>query len=109
MNRTLAVEYIISLSLVGWAAVKKKYVPWPPSIMYTSIAFAILSFVSMADERLADLLGAGFLLAQLIKLLSGNSSIPDAIFNTYNDPEHWFDLYALRYANGRFGTKIDVG
>jgi len=109
MNRTLAVEYILSLSLVGWAAVKKKYVPWPPSIMYASIAYAILSFVSIADERLANLLGGGFLLAQLIKLLSNNPSIPDAIFNTYNDPEHWFDLYALRYANGRFGTKVDVG
>jgi hypothetical protein len=108
MNKTLAVEYLVSLSLVSWAAIKKQYVPWPPSIVYASIAFGILSFVSIADERIAELLGAGFLLAQLIKLLSGNPSIPNAIFNTYNDPEHSFDLYALRYKNGKFGTKLDV-
>lgn len=80
-SKVLASEYMLSLGIVSWASIRKGYYPWPPAVVSTSVAFAILSFVSLVDENIAAWLAGGFLLAQLVKAASGTSSIPDAIFN----------------------------
>lgn len=106
----LATEYLIALSIVSWSAIKgtsqdvivnrnppKKesqavhYWPWPPTVVMTSAAFGILGLLSSVQPELAGVLGAGFLLAQLIRSLGKGdffelSGIPgSAAFKTYNE------------------------
>lgn len=80
MNRVLAYEYILAVGIVSWAAIKgqgkpgtkhhQSYMPWPPTIVYTSLSFGILSFVAAASAPLAGTLGAGFMLAALTRALT---------------------------------------
>jgi hypothetical protein len=63
-------EYIVALGFSSWAALKSKQAPWPPTVIKTSMAFSILALVAMATPELAATLGGGFLMAQLIKVLS---------------------------------------
>lgn len=69
-TKMLAGEYIIAIGVVSWAAIKKNLAPWPPAIIYTSAAFAILGILSNVSPELAGVLGAGFLLAALIRVLT---------------------------------------
>lgn len=68
MNRTLAIEAIVALGISSWAALKDGQLPWPPTIVLTCLAFGILNTFTFFDERLAVVIGGGFLLAQLLKL-----------------------------------------
>ena len=104
MNKMLAGEYMVSVSIVSWGALKAGYYPWPPSIVYTSIAYSLLSFVSLLDEDFASLLGGGFLLAQLIKAMSGTDKIPDFIYkNLEGNPLNGatpFSFYKMKVSAG---------
>jgi hypothetical protein len=66
VNRTLAIEFFIAIGINSWGAIKGGYAPWPPTIIASCIAMAILSLSSVIDERLAVLLGAGFLMASVM-------------------------------------------
>lgn len=68
MNRTLAIEAVVALGISSWAALKDGQLPWPPTIVLTCLAFGILNTFTFFDERLAVVIGGGFLLAQLLKL-----------------------------------------
>lgn len=68
-NRVLAGELLVSLGFSSWAAIKSRQAPWPPNIVYTCVAFGILGAFSFVSQELAATLGAGFLLAQLIKVM----------------------------------------
>lgn len=106
----LATEYLVAVSIVSWSAIKGQsedvlvdrnpprkestavhYWPWPPTIVMTSAAFGILGILSSVQPELAGVLGAGFLLAQLIRTMGKGSffdlsGIPNsAAFKVYNE------------------------
>lgn len=102
MKVVLASEYLISMGIVSWGAIKKGYYPWPPSIVYASIAYSLLSFVSLADERIANLLGAGLLLAQLLAAMSNDPNVPNFIYqklegNPLNGATP-FSIYKMKFS-----------
>lgn len=94
-GRAIAVEYVIAVSISSWAAIKgdgkEHYWPWPPTLVLTSVAFGILGLLAIPQPRIAGILGAGFLSAQIIRALGkGNffdlSGIPNsASFKVYNE------------------------
>ncbi len=68
MNKILAAEYFVSIGFNTWGAVKNKQVPWPATIVRIGVAFGILGLLAQANEEMAQLLGAGFLLASLLNV-----------------------------------------
>lgn len=110
--RLIAVEYALALGIVSWSAIKGEssqvivdhdpprtedrpvhYWPWPPTVVGTSVAFGILGMLGSVQPQVAGILGAGFLLAQLIRALGkGNffelSGIPNSpAFQTYREQD----------------------
>lgn len=102
-QKVLATEYLLSIGIVSWAAIKKGYYPWPPMVMRTSIAYALLSLMSIVSEDLAVMLASGFLLAQLIKVSSGTSAIPDWIYQDMVSGKRAGDVTPF----SNFGLKFD--
>lgn len=109
-GKLLAAEYVVAVSIVSWSAIKGtnqdvivdrdpptkasksvRYWPWPPTIVMTSAAFGILGLFATVQPELAGILGAGFLLAQLVRALGKGdffelSGIPNsAAFKAYNE------------------------
>jgi hypothetical protein len=72
-TRIFAVEFFIAVGINSWGALKQGYAPWPPVIVASAIAMAILSMASAIDDRLAVALGTGFLLASIISVASTQS------------------------------------
>lgn len=72
-NRILAAEFVVAIGFSSWAALKTHQLPWPPTVMRTAVAFGILYILAQASPELAGMLGAGFLLAQLIKVLENKT------------------------------------
>lgn len=66
-QRVIAAEFAISLSILTWGATRQGFWPWPASIARAAFAFAVLSLLGLISEEFAALLGAGFLLAQVLK------------------------------------------
>lgn len=73
VNKTLAIEFFIAIGINSWGAIKQGYAPWPPTIIASCIAMGILSLSSAIDERLAVLLGAGFLVASIMAIAQQQS------------------------------------
>lgn len=69
-SKVLAGEFFVAILFTSWGAIKFKYAPWPGNYVKVGIAFGILAILSMANERLAALLGAGFMIAILVRDLS---------------------------------------
>lgn len=71
MNATqaLAGEAIIAIGVVSWRNIKGGYAPLPNQVIMSGISFGLIGVVSYASAELAALLGAGFLLAIIIKEL----------------------------------------
>lgn len=67
--QALAGEAIIAIGVVSWRNLKGGYAPLPNEIVLSGLSFCIIGVVSYASPDLAALLGAGFLLAILIKEL----------------------------------------
>lgn len=72
-NRILAAEFVVAVGFSSWAALKSRQLPWPPTIARTALAFGILFVFAQASPELASVLGGGFLLAQLIKVLENKT------------------------------------
>lgn len=70
-------EFFIAIGINSWGALKQGYAPWPPVIVTSAIAMAILSMTSAIDDRLAVLLGTGFLLACLVTQLNAQGKFAD--------------------------------
>lgn len=66
-NRILAAEFGVSMAIVTWGAVNKKYWPYPINVNRTVFAYAIIGLFALINENLAALLAAGFILAQVVK------------------------------------------
>jgi hypothetical protein len=106
-SKMLAAEYGIAVAIVSWSAIKgptsnrlnpeersaqsAHYWPWPPTIVMTTSAFGILGMLSAVQPEIAGVLGAGFLLAQIIRGFSKGdffalSGMPNSTaFKTYNE------------------------
>lgn len=109
-GKFLAIEYAIAIGIVSWSAIRGQnsdvivdrdpprketrrvhYLPWPPTIVMTSVSFGILGLLGTVQPELAGVLGAGFLLAQLMRTLGKGdffdlSGIPgSAAFKTYSE------------------------
>lgn len=65
-NKVFAIEFFIACGINSWGALKSGYAPWPPVIVYSSLAMAICSMAAVIDERLAVWLGTGFLVASIV-------------------------------------------
>lgn len=65
-SKVFAIEFFIATGINSWGAMKAGYAPWPPVIVYSSLAMAICSMAAVIDERLAVWLGTGFLLASIV-------------------------------------------
>lgn len=77
-GKLIAAEYAVAVGIVSWSAIKGDskgihYWPWPPTVIMTSTAFGILGLFSTVQPDLAGILGAGFLLAQLIRAMGKGS------------------------------------
>jgi hypothetical protein len=70
-SRIFAIEFFIAVGINSWGALKKGDVPWPPTIVMSALAMALTSMLSIIDDKLAVLLGAGFLLAILVNAVQG--------------------------------------
>lgn len=66
-QKVIAAEFVASVAIISWGAVKEGFFPWPASVARAAFAFAVLSLLGLLNDRLAALLGAGFLLAQILK------------------------------------------
>jgi hypothetical protein len=65
-GRVLTMEWIIAIAFVSYGAIKKKYWPWPPSLVKVSAAFAVFGIASLAIPEIATGLAGGFLLAAFL-------------------------------------------
>ncbi len=66
-SKLLVSEFAVSVSIMTYGAAKEGYWPWPAALARVAFAFAVLSILALANEKFAALLGAGFLLAQIMK------------------------------------------
>lgn len=74
-QKVIAAEFAISLSIITWGATRQGFWPWPATVARAAFGFAVLSLVGLFNEQLAALLGAGFLLAQVLKTpVDGNGN-----------------------------------
>jgi hypothetical protein len=64
-KQVFALEFMIASGINCWGGIKAGDVPWPPVIARTAAAFGILYLLSIYDERLAVVLGGGFLAAAI--------------------------------------------
>jgi hypothetical protein len=72
-SRIFAIEFFLCVGITSWGAIKEGYAPWPPNIIGTALAMAILSLTSAIDERLSVLLAGGFLLALIVNNVAGDN------------------------------------
>lgn len=70
VQNVLIGEYIVALGVSSWGAIRQQQAPWPPTVIRTSLAFGILGIAALGSPELAATLGAGFLIAQLVKILN---------------------------------------
>jgi len=70
-GKMFAAEFIVAVGINSWQAIKAGQVPFPGTIIRTTAAFGILSLLWYVDDDLAALLGAGLLMALIVKQASG--------------------------------------
>ncbi len=74
-QKVIVAEFAVSISILTWGATRQGFWPWPATVARTAFAFAVLSLVGLLNENLAALLGAGFLIAQVLKTpVDGNGN-----------------------------------
>lgn len=73
--KVFTIEFFICVGIISWSNIKKGNVPWPGGIIASGIGIVIISMSAIIDEKLAALLGAGFLLAALMNVLSDNGKL----------------------------------
>lgn len=112
-NKIFATEFFIAIGINSWGALKQGQAPWPPTIIASCIAMAVLSLFSAVDEKLAVLLGAGFLLASVMAIASTQDPNPSSTgqiviakwSNTFGavPPSGTYDTLGLLNAGGNNG------
>lgn len=92
-GKMFGAEFCIAVGINAWQALKVGQVPFPGMITRTAVAFGILSLVYYVDDDLAGILGAGFLIALIVKQASGGFQAFGAV-----DPDSGF--YYLTFTGG---------
>lgn len=92
-GKMFGAEFCIAVGINSWQAMKVGQVPFPGMITRTAVAFGILSLVYYIDDDLAGILGAGFLIALIVKQASGGFQAFGAV-----DPDSGF--YYLTFTGG---------
>jgi hypothetical protein len=108
-NKVLAGEFFLAIGINSWGALKQGDAPWPPTIIASCIAMAILSMASAIDERLAVLFGAGFLMASIMNTATGGSGQSSAatLFNgTFGaiPPSGTYDILSINSGSASNGS-----
>jgi hypothetical protein len=67
-NRILAGEWFVAIAFTSYFAIKKKYWPWPPTIIRISLGFGVFGIFALAAPEVAAALASGFLLAGFLKI-----------------------------------------
>jgi hypothetical protein len=80
-------EYVIALGVASWGAIKAQQAPWPPTVVKSSLAFGILGIAALGSPELAATLGAGFLLAQLLRVLNNQPPYTGGVPDVTRDPD----------------------
>jgi hypothetical protein len=88
-SRIFAIEFFIAVGINSWGALKQGDVPWPPTIVMSALAMALTSMASIIDDRLAVLLGAGFLLAILVNAAQGGGGKIGDTFGAVPPSDTW--------------------
>jgi len=73
-QKLFTIEFFIAVGISSCGAIKQGYMPWPPNIVGSALAMAILSMLEAVSPELSVLLGAGFLLALLVSTMGDNGS-----------------------------------
>jgi hypothetical protein len=73
-DRILAVEFLVLIGVASWGALRKGYYPWPPTIVKTGLFVALLGIISAASSEFAAVLGAGFIVANLVKMYGSGTT-----------------------------------
>lgn len=73
-QKLFTLEFFIAIGISSWGAIKQGYMPWPPNIVGSALAMAILSMLEGVSPELSVLLGGGFLLALLVSTMGDNGS-----------------------------------
>lgn len=73
-DRILAMEFVILIGVASWGALKKGYYPWPATIVKTALFVSLLGLVAAASSELAATLGAGFIVANLVRMYGSGAT-----------------------------------
>lgn len=73
--KVFTIEFFICIGVISWSNIKKGNVPWPGGIVLAGVGITVISMSSIIDERLAALLGAGFLMAALMNTLGSGGKL----------------------------------
>jgi hypothetical protein len=103
-QKLFAYELVACVGITSWGAIKQGYAPWPPNIIYSTIAIGIISALAAVNERLAVTLGVGFLLALIVKQTTGKG-IPEAFAAL---PPPGYDALSLGTAQPGSGNSGNV-
>lgn len=72
-TKILTGEFLVAILYSSWGSIKWGFAPWPGNYVKIGISFGILGILSMASEKLAALMGAGFIIAILVRDMSKGS------------------------------------
>lgn len=95
--KIFTIEFFICIAVISWSNIKKGNVPWPAGIVLAGVGITIISMSAVLDEKLATLLGAGFLMAALMNTLSSNGKL-DAVLDP--PPTGTYDTLTFGSGNG---------
>lgn len=70
-KRVFAYEFAACVGITSWGALKQGFAPWPPNIIYSTVALAVLSALSTVNEKLSVYLSVGFLIALIVGQATG--------------------------------------
>lgn len=73
-NRVLAAEYVVAVGLSSWGAIRAGFFPWPGAIVRIGLGFSLLGLLATGAPELAVMLGAGFLLADVL-VITGSGGL----------------------------------
>jgi hypothetical protein len=66
-TQALAGEALVAMGVIAWRNIKGSYAPLPNELVMSGISFGVIGVISYASPELAAIIGAGFLVALLIK------------------------------------------
>jgi hypothetical protein len=88
-NQILAAEFAVGAAVMSWNALKRHWWPWPASLARVGLGFAVISLLAVPVPELAVTLGAGFLLVDVVKMLSSKTASQIGIPPSTASPDNY--------------------